>query len=164
MLELSTDAHYLHPPADATGMLERALDQPVQRVCEHRAIDDGREKRERGDDRLGRFAAHDPLDHLPRREPPHAAAGRAELRDDRFLRQRGEPAEGGEPELAEPAVRVGIEREGGERLGGEKCPLLPRLYDHGFPRARACGGDPGDELAAAPPNAECGMRNAECGV
>src|SRR5256886_3050778 len=36
----------------------------------------------------------------------------------RFLRQRGEPAEGGEPELAEPAVRVGIEREGGERLGG----------------------------------------------
>src|SRR5206468_2533698 len=80
VLELGTDAHHLHPPADAPRIFERALDQPVQRMCEHRAIGDGSEKRERGDDRLWRLAAHDPLDHLPRREPPHAAAGRSELR------------------------------------------------------------------------------------
>src|SRR5256885_452329 len=60
VLELGTDAHHLHPPADAPRIFERALDQPVQRMCEHRPIGDGSEKRERGDDRLGRLAAHDP--------------------------------------------------------------------------------------------------------
>src|SRR5205823_6740908 len=164
VLERGTQARDLHPPADEPGMLEGALDQPVKRMCEHGAIGDGSEDRARGADRLGRLAAHDLLDHLPRREPPDAAAGRSELRDDRFLRQRRELAQGREPELAEPAVCVGIERKDGERLGGEKCRLLPWLHDHCMPRLRPARGNPGDELSEPPPNPEFGMWNAECGM
>src|SRR5205807_895657 len=84
--------------------------------------------------------------HRPRRELPHAAAGRSELRDDRFLRQRGEPAQGREPELAEPAVRVGIERQHGERLRSKKPPFLPRANDDCPPWFCPACCNPGDEL------------------
>src|SRR5207245_5859753 len=43
VLELGSDAHHLHPPADATWMLECALEQLVQRMREQLALGD-REK------------------------------------------------------------------------------------------------------------------------
>src|SRR5436190_1156396 len=163
VLELGAHAHHLHPPADASRMLERALEQLVQRAREQLALGDRREKGDRGDDRLGRLTAHDPLDCHPRREPPQAAAGPAELRDDRFLRQRGELAEGLEPELSEPAVCVGIEREHRERLGGEKLRLVPRADDDCSAWLRPACRNPGYELSESPPHPDCGLRIADCG-
>src|SRR5213594_2403306 len=72
VLELGSDAHYLHPPADATWMLECALEQLVQRMREQLALGDRREERDRGGDRLGCRPAYDALDRRPRREPPQA--------------------------------------------------------------------------------------------
>jgi len=51
-------------------------------------------------------------------------------------------------------VNVGRTVINGERLGGKKLPLLPGPHDHGLPRSRASGCDPGDELAAAPSQAD----------
>jgi len=57
-------------------------------------------------------------------------------------------------ELARLNYAGDFEREHGERLGGKKLPLLPGPHDHGLPRSRASGCDPGDELAAAPSQAD----------
>src|SRR5207247_5846125 len=106
---------------------------------------------------------HDPLDCHPRREPPQAAAGPSELRDDRLLRQRSELAEGLEPELSEPAVCVGIEREHRERLGGEKLRLVPRADDDCSAWLRPACRKPGYELSESPPHPDCGLRLPDCG-
>src|SRR5213083_1748648 len=56
---------------------------------------------------------------------------------------------------------VGVKWENGEPLGGEKFPLLPGANDDRSAGFRTARRDPGDELSATPPNAECGMRSAE---
>src|SRR6266545_4764531 len=85
----------------------------------------------------------------------------AELRDHRVLRKRGERPQRLEPELPQPAVRVGIERQHGDWLRSEKLRLPSNGHDYrlsGF-RSRCC--NPGNKLSATPPNAEFGMRSAE---
>ena len=164
MLELGARPDDLHPPAAAAWIPQRALDQPVERVYQQLPLADGRKERERGDDRLRRHPPHHPLGNPPRREEPQPPAGAAELRYHRFFGQRGECAQRPDAELTQATMRVGIERQRGERLGGEKFPLLPGANDDGFPRPRARGRDPGDELSDAPPHTKCGMRNAECGM
>src|SRR5206468_1622135 len=150
----------------ATGeknVIAATIGSGVSRPTTCSSLGDRREKRDRGDDRLGRLTAHDLLDCHPRRELPQPAAGTAELRDDRFLRQRGEPAESLEPELAQPAVRVGIEREDGEWLGGEKRRLLPGRTITASPgRARVAATQETNLPFPHPTrNAERGSGNAE---
>src|SRR5207245_11628623 len=48
VLELGSDAHHLHPPADATWMLECALEQLVQRMREQLVLGARREERDGG--------------------------------------------------------------------------------------------------------------------
>src|SRR2546422_874978 len=100
-------------------------------------------------------------DRPPRRGPPQLPADAAELRYDRFLRQRDERAQRLDTELQQPAMRVGVEREHGEPLGGEELRLPSHGHDDRFSRFGARRGHPGNELSDAPPNAECGMRIAE---
>src|SRR2546426_5303845 len=86
-LELGSDAHHPHPPADATWEVEWALEQLVQRMREQLALGDRREERDRGGDRLGCRPAYDALDRRPRPQPPQAPAGRARLPEQRFPRE-----------------------------------------------------------------------------
>ncbi len=106
-------------------MLECALDQLHQRLRQHFQVGDRREEGEGRDDGLGYLASHDRLGEHSRRQLPQPAAGAAELRDDRRLRQRLQVGERSQTELAQPAMRVGIERQHGEGLSGEKRLPLP---------------------------------------
>src|SRR2546425_6264721 len=97
-------------------MLERPPDQLIERVHEQLALTDRCEKRERGHDRLGRNAAFHGLRDTTGGKSPQSHSHGAELRSDRFLRERCECAEGADAELAETAMHVGVEWKDGDWL------------------------------------------------
>src|SRR2546422_10771529 len=115
-------------------MLERPPDQLVERVHELLALTDRCEKRERRHDRFGRDAAFDGLRDATGGKSPQSLSYGAELRRDRFLRERCECAEGADAELAETAMRVGVEWKDGDRLGSEKCHFSTPRHDDRFVR------------------------------
>src|SRR6266480_1201095 len=145
----------MHAPADAARMFERSSDQLVEGVDEQLALTDRREKGERGHDRLGRDASFDWLCDAARGEAPQPLPQRAELCRDGCFGKRGECAEAADAELAEPAMRVGVERQDGDRLRGEKLLFLAERHDDRFTRFGATRGYPGDEFAETKPQSEC---------
>src|SRR5467141_380852 len=137
----------MHAPTDAARMLERTRNQLIERVHEQLALTDRREEGERGHDRLGRDASFDRLSDAARGEAPEPFPQRAELCRDGGFGKSDECAEAADAELAEPAMRVGVEREDGDRLRSEKPLLLAERDDDRFTRFGATRGNPGDELA-----------------